>query len=292
VAKLLLNKEIKPMKLSKLSLLLLSSLFANSAASIVIRHDVNDEKYNATIEDFTPLATLYAIGVHGTLIDPNWVLTAGHAIFCMEPGDKIKVGYHWAEIEQRYTHVDYELGEENDIALLKLKQPITAIKPAKIYRNSDEETQDIWFIGSGGTGNGNEGQTVSYSQNNGKLRKAQNTINGTSEREIYFTFNKGDKALPLEGVSGNADSGGPAYKFIDDIPYVYGISSRNDSFFKDVGEYGVKEVYTRVSYHAVWIDKIMENDRQYIDKYTTQERFAQDNIKDQLSKACEVVGYK
>jgi len=280
------------MKHYRFSLLLISALFANSAASIVIRHDVDDEKYSATIEDFPPLATLYAIGVHGTLIDPSWVLTAGHAIFCMEPGDKIKVGYHWAEIEQRYTHVDYELGEENDIALLKLKQPITAVKPAKIYRNSDEETQDIWFVGSGGTGNGNEGQTVSYSQNNGKLRKAQNTINGTSKREIYFTFNKGDKALPLEGVSGNADSGGPAYKFIDNTPYVYGISSRNDSFFKGIGEYGVKEAYTRVSYHAVWIDKVMQNDRPYIEKYTTQERFAQDNIKDRLTKACEVVGYK
>ncbi len=276
----------------KILLLLVTTFFANTSAGIVIRHDVSDDKYNATAEDFPPLATLYSVGAHGTLIAPQWVVTAGHTIFCMQPGDKIKIGYHWAEVEQRYAHAGYALDEENDIALLKLKQPMLAIKPAKLYQKSDEETQNIWFIGGGATGNGNVGQTVSYKENNGKLRKAQNTINGTSEREIFFTFNEGDEALPLEGVSGNADSGGPAYKLINDDYYLYGISSRNDSFFKEIGEYGVKEVYTRVSYHANWIDKVMQNDLDFIAKNTTQERFAQDNIKENLAKACEVIGYK
>jgi secreted trypsin-like serine protease len=276
----------------KMALFLMSAVFANTAAGIVIRHDVADDKYSANIEDFPPLATLYSIGVHGTLIAPQWVVTAGHAVFCMESGDKIKVGYHWVEIEKRYAHADYELDEENDIALLKLKQPILAVKPAKLYRKENEKMQNIWFIGSGGSGNGNVGQTISYRENNGKLRKAQNTIYGISKREIFFTFNKGENALPLEGVSGNADSGGPAYKLIDDDYYLYGISSRNDSFFKDVGEYGVKEVYTRVSYHADWIDKVIQNDVDFIAKNTTQERFAQDNIKDNLTKACEMIGFK
>jgi secreted trypsin-like serine protease len=280
------------MKQTKIALLLISAVFTNTAAGIVIRHDVPDEKYSATVGDFPPLATLYSIGAHGTLIDPQWVVTAGHAIFCMEPGDKIKVGNQWAEIEQRYSHVDYELDEENDIALLKLKQPVQAIKPAKLYRKNDEETQNIWFIGGGGTGNGNVGQTMSYEENEGKLRKAQNTIYGTSEREIFFSFDEGENAMPLEGVSGNADSGGPAYKRINDDYYLYGISSRNDSMFKDVGEYGVKEVYTRVSYHANWIDKIMQSDKDFITKNTTQKRFAQDNVKDRLAKVCEMVGYK
>jgi len=276
----------------KLAIVLSATLITFTAQSIVIRHDVEDEKYSATIDDFPPLATLYSIGVHGTLIDPEWVVTAGHAVFCMEPGDKIKVGYHWAEIESRYTHAGYELDGANDIALLKLKEPILAMEPAKLYRQSNEANQNIWFIGSGGTGNGNEGQTVSYKANNGKLRKAQNKIEKTSEREIYFIFDENDNALPLEGVSGNADSGGPAYKLINNNYYLFGISSRADSFFKEVGEYGVDEVYSRVSYHAVWIDKVMENDLAYINKHTTQERFAQDNIKDQLDKACEMIGYK
>lgn len=283
-------KNIKTAVIS--SMTLLTTLLTLSAQAIVIRHDVADEKYAATIKDFPPLATLYSIGVHGTLIHPEWVVTAGHAVFCMEPGDKIKVGHHWAEIESRYVHADYEMDEENDIALLKLKQPMLAIDPAKLYRKSNEADQNIWFIGSGGTGNGNVGQNVTYKENNGKLRKAQNKIEKASEREIYFTFDKDDNALPLEGVSGNADSGGPAYKWIDNNYYLFGISSRADSYFKDVGEYGVNEVYSRVSYHAEWMDKVITNDLTYINKNTTQERFEQDNIKENLEKACEMIGYK
>ena len=41
------------------------------AHSIVIRHDVPDAQYRASRADFPPLATLYNIGVHGTLIHPE-----------------------------------------------------------------------------------------------------------------------------------------------------------------------------------------------------------------------------
>ncbi len=284
-------KEKAMNKLIGFATLALVFIVTQSAQAIVIRHDVEDSKYSATNEDFPPLATLYSIGVHGTLIDPKWVVTAGHAIFCMESGDKIKVGSHWAEIEARYAHADYKLGEENDIALLKLRQPVKAVKPAKIYRNNDEESQNIWFIGSGGTGNGLKGQTISYNQNNGQLRKAQNKIDSTSKREIFFKFDKEKDALPLEGVSGNADSGGPAYKIINGDFYLYGISSRNTSWFKEVGEYGVEEAYSRVSYHAAWIDNVMDNNVEFIRDHTTKERFAQEGIKDKLELVCQKIGF-
>lgn len=263
-----------------------------STDAIVIRHDVDDKKYLAKPEDFPPLATLYSIGVHGTLIAPNWVVTAGHTIFCMEPGDKIKVGEQWAEIEARYTHAKFELEEENDIALLKLKNPIRNIQPAKLYRGSAENNTNIWFIGRGNTGNGLTGQISENIQKNGKLRKAENKIEKVSEREIYFVFDEGEDALPLEGVSGNADSGGPAYKLIEDDYYLFGISSRIDSLVKGVGEYGVDEVYSRVSFHAPWIDKVMSNDREYIEKNTTQYHFAQDEIINNLVQVCEMIGFK
>ena len=278
---------------SKLSLItVFATMMSFSANSIVIRHDVDDQKYAAQIADFPPLATLYSIGVHGTLIDPQWVVTAGHTIFCLEPGDKIKVGYHWAEIENRYAHIGFKSEGENDIALLKLKEPMYAVEPAKLYRQSNETNQDIWFIGSGGTGNGNTGQTVSYVENNGTLRKAQNKIEKVSKREIFFTFDQGEQALPLEGVSGNADSGGPAYKLIGNNYYLLGVSSRADSLFKGVGEYGVSEVYSRISYHADWIDNVLNEDPAFLKLNTTQDRFAPDNIKNNLDKTCEKIGYK
>lgn len=273
-----------------LFLLLLTLPF--SATSIVIRHDVDDSKYLASISDFPPLVTLYRIGVHGTLIAPQWVVTAGHAIFCMENGDRVKVGDQWARVEARYTHKGFELGDDNDIALIKLQQPVSNVKPAKMYRWFNELNQSLWFIGSGGTGTGDEGQTVSYQQNKGKLRKAQNRVSDTSETELFFVFDEGEDALPLEGVSGNADSGGPAYLEINGDYYLFGVSSRADSIFKGVGEYGVDEVYSRISHHASWIDQVISGDRDFITKHTSQYHFAQNNIKDNLDAVCKKIGFE
>ncbi len=279
------------MKIRTTLIVIFAATISLQAQSIVIRHDVPDKHYQATIADFPPLATLYKIGVHGTLIDPSWVVTAGHAVFCMEAGDKIKVGNEWAEVDARYTHKAYELGDENDIALLKLKSPVGSVKPAKLYRKFDEANQAIWFIGAGGTGVGTTGQTVSYVDNKGVLRKAQNKIEKATDSELLFIFDKGDDALPLEGVSGNADSGGPAYKLIDGDYYVYGVSSRADSFFKEVGEYGVKEFYSRISYHAKWIDTVKSGDADFIEAQTSQYHFADDSIKDNLPAVCGKIGF-
>lgn len=262
------------------------------ANSIVIRHDVEDSQYHATVKDFPPLATLYKIGVHGTLIDPSWVVTAGHGIFCVGKGDRIKVGDQFAEVDSRYTHSSYVDGSDNDIALIKLKSPVTGIEPAKLYRKTDEATQNIWFIGSGATGTGLTGQTdPTISGNKGILRKAENRIEKTSDTELFFVFDKGNESLPLEGVSGNADSGGPAYKMIDGHYYIYGISSRADSPTLNVGEYGVDEIYSRISYHASWIDNILAGDAAFIANHTTQHHFAQDNIKDNLPAVCNQIGF-
>ena len=280
------------MKSRKTLIGLTLAALAFQANSIVIRHDVEDSKYHASAIDFPPLATLYKIGVHGTLIDPYWVVTAGHGIFCMEKGDKIKVGKQFIEVDSRYTHSDYVDGADNDIALIKLKSPVRGIEPAKLYRNTDEATQDIWFIGTGATGTGSTGQTnPAISGNKGVLRKAENRIEKTSETELFFVFDKGAKALPLEGVSGNADSGGPAYKMIDGQYYVYGISSRADSPTLQVGEYGVNEIYSRISYHASWIDNIIAGNNTFIKNKTTQHHFAQDNIKDNLPAVCSKIGF-
>ena len=261
------------------------------ASSIVIRHDVEDSQYHASLKDFPPLATLYKIGVHGTLIDPLWVVTAGHGIFCVEKGDRIKVGGQLVEVDSRYTHSGYISGDENDIALIKLKSPVTGIEPAKLYRKTDEATQNIWFIGSGATGTGLSGQTEpTISGNKGILRKAENRIEKTTEKELFFVFDNGDEALPLEGVSGNADSGGSAYKMIDGQYHVYGVSSRADSPTLNVGEYGVTEIYSRISYHALWIDNIVAGDREFIKSFTTQYHFADESIKGNLPEVCNKIG--
>ncbi|WP_242620346.1 S1 family peptidase [Shewanella maritima] len=267
---------------------LLISMVASVANAIVIRHDVPDNKYHAQPKDFPPLATLYNIGVHGTLIHPEWVVTAAHAVFCMNPGQKIKVGNQVVTIANRYSYPDYQLGDEHDIALLKLDSKVTSIEPADMFSETTEQGMVTWFIGVGGTGSGVDGQTISYKENNGKLRKAQNKIVSTTDTDIVYKFDKGAKGEALEGVSGNGDSGGPAYIKDGDKYVLLGVSSRADSWFYDVGEYGVTELYTRVSSYRDWMQQIISTDNESSRKQlATQNPFLHDNMKpESMNELC------
>lgn len=235
------------------SALLTLGMVTSPSYAIVIRHDKPAEQYLATPQDFPPLATFYQIGVHGTLIAPDWVLTAAHTVFCLNPGQTIQVGQELVKVKARFSYPSYQLGGAHDLALIQLASPIHSVAPARLYQQQDEKQQSVWFIGSGGTGNGLTGETVGYGQNQGVLRKAQNKIVGVTDSDLRFVFESGKDALEFEGVSGNGDSGGPAFIIKDGHYYLLGVSSRVDSWFKDVGEYGVKELYTRVSTHADWI---------------------------------------
>jgi hypothetical protein len=233
------------------------SFLSFSSSAIVTRHDVDDEKYHAKINDFPALATFYVDGGHGTLIQPNWIITAAHATFCLAPNASVLIKGKVRTIKQLYVHPDYIPGKSHDIALVELKDPVQDVLPAIMFQSNRELGKNIWFIGIGGTGNGLTGQVIDNAQNKGKLRKAQNTIIAADGPLIKFTFNQGEKALPLEGVSGGGDSGGPAY-LKDEIGFqLLGISSRTEGASLAIGSYGIKEVYTRVSFFQTWISQII-----------------------------------
>jgi hypothetical protein len=237
---------------------ILSISFSFLVNAIVIRHDVTDEKYLAKQIDFPPLATFYIDGAHGTLIKPNWVLTAAHATFCVQTGSFVRLAGKTRKVSNVYVNPDYTPGKSHDIALIKLQDEVTDVNPAAVYSKSDELGKNIWFIGIGGTGNGFKGQTIDNAENKGILRRAQNTIVVAQGPLIKFKFDQGANALPLEGVSGGGDSGGPAYIMSDNGYQLLGISSRPEGNFENIGEYGITEVYTRVSYFREWISQVIE----------------------------------
>jgi len=116
-------------------LLIISSL---SASAIVVLHDVNDKKYLADTTDFAPLATLYVDGAHGTLIKPDWIVTAAHATFCISPGSYIRLNNGYHQVESVFVHKDYQPGKSHDIALIKLVNSINDVKSANLYEPTDE----------------------------------------------------------------------------------------------------------------------------------------------------------
>lgn len=261
--------------------------------AIVIRDDVADERYHASVNDFPPLVTLYNIGVHGTLIHPEWFVTAAHAVFCMNPGQKVLVGQKIATIEGRYSYPEYTLGGKHDLALVKLREPVDDIVPAALYRDTAETGTSLWFIGAGGSGTGRSGETINYRENNGRLRKAQNRVVDVTESDIVFKFERGEDGEVLEGVSGNGDSGGPAFVEQAGHYLLLGVSSRTDSWFYDVGEYGVTELYTRISTYRSWIERLMASDDSQRRSMSTQDPFLQENMKpDAMTALCKKLEVK
>jgi hypothetical protein len=275
-------------------LILLACIFSLPSQSIVIRHYVDDKKYHAVANDFPPLATFYIDGAHGTLIAPKWVVTAAHATFCITPDASVLINGQTRKIRNVYIHPNYTPGKSHDIALVELHQPVLDVMPAKIYQQADEKNKHIWFIGIGGTGTGLTGETIDNAQNNGQLRKAQNTIMAAEGPLIKFVFNRGEAALPLEGVSGGGDSGGPAYLKDEQGFKLLGISSRPEGAFEKFGVYGITEVYSRLSFFKPWITEVMEGKQVEREKISNQklEKLPAGLTAAILPEVCQEIGIK
>jgi hypothetical protein len=228
-----------------------------NALAIVIRHDKADQLYLATSKDFPPLATFYIDGAHGTLIRPQWVMTAAHTTFCLFHGSWLNINQRLRQVKRIYVHPEHQTGVSHDIALIELIEAVTDVVPARLYPDGDELGQHIWFVGAGGTGHGKEGVAVDLVANRGQLRKAQNQVFTVAGPLIKFSFDAPPNALPLEGVSAGGDSGGPAYRIDKNQFSLLGVSSRGDS--GAVGFYGSVDVYTRVSFFVPWALQLMDS---------------------------------
>lgn len=250
---------------SSLFVLVASIVAANA---IVMRHDRNPQRYvdlakrfPATVTFATPHdPTPWAIG---TLVDPLWVLTAGHIAEYVEPGHLASVGGGNYEVESIVQHPDWQgvktwADVKRDIALVRLRTPVTGITPAKLYSGSDELGMVLTIVGTGEHGTGLTGPVSKDTT----LRAATNRVHEVDGTQIVFRFDApGESGVtPLEGVAGEGDSGGPAYLERDGEIYVVGVGSAQDArpTGKKLGRYGVLEMYPRVSSFAPWIRATIE----------------------------------
>ena len=238
-------------------------LFAGSPKDIVMRHDVDESKYLELGQKFGGSAIKLNAGC-GTFIRPNWIITAAHVSTSPRIGDDVTVNGVKYKIKRNIPHPDFDMGRgiSSDIALLELEENVPGVELAKLYERSDEVGKEIIFAGTGWAGTGDKGMAEGEINKDRKLRAAQNKIEGTrADGFIKFTFDSPDsgKALPLEGISGPGDSGGPALWFDGTQAYIMGVSSHQDGkgMGRPEGRYGVDEYYTRVSAFMDWIKKTM-----------------------------------
>jgi hypothetical protein len=212
-----------------------------AAPAIVIRADVPDARYRELGAKFKDTVVTFpwvretgevwpASGT-GTLVAPQWVLTAGHVGVRFKAGhpenpdrspDYATIAGRNYEIEQVFLHPDSEKGITRpgaDVALIKLAAPVKEGKPACLYGARNEAGQLATIAGFGMTGTHLTGATArDFTLRAATTRLAERQVPSWA---IYdrvgetlattFRLPSDPDVTPLEGTIGGGDSGGPAF---------------------------------------------------------------------------------
>jgi hypothetical protein len=263
-----------------------------TAGAVVIRSDVDDAEYRVQASEFPALAEMPGEG-QGVLIAPRWVVTAAHAAPMQMQGmeEDVTIAGVARKVERVIKYPGYKrlpdklvkealasgdiskvwafLGASNDIALIELASPVTDVTPVPLYRGNKEVGMTVELVGKGATGNGSKGQDP-HSPHRGVLRRAFNVIAGADARYVWYRFDPPPSALPLEGVMGSGDSGGPLLVGTGSARQLVGLASWSKyppghpflSKWKPgrpfvEGLYGVDAYAVRISSYIQWIEGVM-----------------------------------
>ncbi len=182
----------------------------------------------------------------GTVIAPNWVLTAGHCCDGIQPSQlkqfSFEVGgknYDWAAT---YIHPTYSF-PDGDVALIKLKKNVTGITPAVLRTTAPIVGDFMTIVGFGLTGTGASGTTGGA----GKKRYGTVRLDGVDPFFVTWNFDSPELHNTAPG-----DSGGPGFVGNQVVSVCSGGSNEDASW-------GDESFNTRISPYQTWITNTMQS---------------------------------
>jgi hypothetical protein len=223
-------------------------------AAVVIRHDRTDDDALALGARFSAVGRVLPDG-GCTLVAATWAVTAAHVAVSFVPGGEVQFGERPYRVKRTVIHPDGHAQKgvppEVDLALIELVEPVVGIVPLPIYEGRAELGKTLSIVGNGDFGNPRDG----IRRSDGQRRAVTNVVNDAGPRRLFMRFDEPPAGVEHEGVGAAGDSGGPALIDEDGRVHLAGVSS--GSMDGKPGQYGVTDVYTRVSTYVPWIRGVM-----------------------------------